>query len=69
MHKKSAGNGNKADNKVLVLVIGGTGKVRVESVTLGNAFPPSQLQEMLVVMGCDDNRKLMQWLYQNCIVA
>jgi hypothetical protein len=67
MHKKSAGNGCKDNNKVLG--IGGTGKGKVKGVPIDNALSPSQLQEMLVVMGCDDNRKVMQWLYQNCIVA
>ena len=67
MHKKSAGTKSKANHKVPV--IGATGKGKVKRVPIDDSLSPSQLQEMLVVMGCDDNRKVMQWLYQNCIVA
>ena len=67
MHKKSAGNRSKDNNKGLVT--GSTGKGKVKRVVIDDALPPSQLQEMLIVLGRDDNPELMQWLYQNCIVA
>ena len=67
MHRKSAVNGSKTNNKGLVT--GSTGKGKMKSVAIDDALPPLQLQEMLLVLGCDDNRELIRWLYQNCIVA